>query len=214
MRWLALFTILAVLPALLFLRSSGRLRWMSSDAGFGYAALISPSGDLVVSRRGQLEQVDARGNTRRILSDDPTIKPLVSAGTNGFCAYITRSSGMELGFVDWEGKVKWALGPVIRPYGGRLTVLSTNGMIYFHGTDTNLYAFRLDGKLAWQRFIEPLSRFFAPAVAPDGSVVIQPADFMGFAVLEADGAERWRKHMSVAALTAYARDGQGNVYLD
>lgn len=207
--WVISGAVLAVAIATVLVRANGRLLWIVSELDPVTPILISPAGNLVITRESGIDEIDSRGSLVRVITDtdDPDIRPFCAAGNVGTFSHLPPASGARYGLVDWEGSVRWTFTDDMEPVGPIAS--SADGLLYLYGRGWILYVYRPDGTMAWKRTGNSASSS-PPAVAPDGSVAVKgPAVLL----LNADGSERWSRSPQLFGTTALFRDDQGNVYL-
>jgi outer membrane protein assembly factor BamB len=199
--------------------------------------LASDGTILVVSGAGTLFAVRPDGAVRWTARTGPSLRSAPALGPDG-TVYLASMDGRLYAVAPpaaggSEGAVRWAfdfgqhLGPTPLlttappPAGadgigsGASPTVSRDGMIYVGANNSNLYAIRPDGALAWlfEAEREVAGIWSTAALSPDERVLYFGANKGGlYAVDRADGALRWRFEVPGSIYNSPTLDAQGVLY--
>lgn len=198
----------------------GRTRWIYRTAGSPTAAvLLADGGMLVGTARGELHRITDRGDEKWVIDGGGRIGGLAVAadGRTVFAGVARAETGAIVAFDAGTGRKRWE-----RPTPGRIAlpaVLPDGSIVIAGGAwlDATLATeagavsvLDASGRTLWRVVVGKALALAAPAVAPDGTIVVAIADGTIVAIDRA-GHERWRTaHADLAeAVSIVARPGGG-----
>ena len=190
-------------------RRTDRMLW-TADGGYPSGRIIfSPDGEIVVSHGQTIRLIDPSGKSRLLCEDRANLMPIASAGKQGFVAVRYAIGSSETSLIDWDGKEQWTF-----PMAALDAQVTSGGMIYFFGSDTNFYALRPDGSVGWKIPVETKSPWLQMAVGHDESVVLSTGASDRLMALEKDGSVRWIAEPTEGGkLGEIVRDSEGGLII-